>query len=729
MNDMGSAVIASAIQVTIVATVAMLVYRWWFHRDTKSSSLIPSLTLVISILLTLVAFWPLPAWWTWNPAAPVRAEGSNVHPGCPDGDPDSPAASAPALAPANSAPTDRAELAFGKSLWHRIWDAMERARRSSTTNHWNWSETIAAILLAGTGLGLLHLLVGLWAVMNCCRGSQPIDDPGLGHMVEAMRTAMGCRGRIELREMADLSTPATVGWRRTLLLLPRDWREWSEAETRAVVAHELAHICQADFLANLLARVSVALHFYHPLVHWWAGRLQLQLELAADALGARFSGGRAPYLRALAKLALRQDGRHLSWPARTFLPARGSLMRRIHMLRADTSDQNTRYRRVRKWLMAVFLGTVAVCVSALRGPGKDPDPRTPPQVTEASKDAIRPNGDAKDVAVRPNDGPHAQFPAFDLTYAPHDALGVMCFRPAVFLGQPGMKNYVSEIDDGVTELLKMFGAKVRLPLSCADVEQILCSIQFKYNEKAPKGSRGSVVMQVVMVRAVKPFDWKSAIESLVPEIKEIQCGDQVYYEIPKFFIPFLTPPVHFYVPDDRTVVFDNETNLRGLIQKKSSTLPACVWTEGWKQVEHSMCAQAMDWGDKRLSEALKEDQEPKDTEAAILRLFYQTPNQLVAGFDLQDDFRFRILAKYHAEKDAQAIATNAKALIAVGRAALKAPREKAATGAELLLQQFGSQLLENMQVKQSGNKVSCVSDAKTKIAEFLDAALKVKRAD
>ncbi len=44
---------------------------------------------------------------------------------------------------------------------------------------------------------------------------------------------------------------------------------------------------RGDFLTGLLAQLSVALHFYHPLAHWLAKRLRLEQELAADAWGSR----------------------------------------------------------------------------------------------------------------------------------------------------------------------------------------------------------------------------------------------------------------------------------------------------------------------------------------------------------------------------------------------------------------------------------------------------------
>lgn len=52
-------------------------------------------------------------------------------------------------------------------------------------------------------------------------------------------------------------------------------------------------------------------------------------------MGARFAGGRPGYLLALSSPALKQDGRSRAWPARAFLPARGTLIGEIAMLRDE----------------------------------------------------------------------------------------------------------------------------------------------------------------------------------------------------------------------------------------------------------------------------------------------------------------------------------------------------------------------------------------------------------
>src|SRR5207237_508130 len=116
-----------------------------------------------------------------------------------------------------------------------------------------------------------------------------------------------------------------------------------------------------------LARLSAVGHFYHPLVWWFQGRLELQQELAADALAAPCVGGRERYLRALARLALRAAG-----PERRELSVSmtGTLLRRVAMLQARDGDTR---RAGSVWARLLLLGLltgVVLGVSALRSPAQ-----------------------------------------------------------------------------------------------------------------------------------------------------------------------------------------------------------------------------------------------------------------------------------------------------------------------------------------------------------------------
>src|SRR5262249_17955589 len=124
--------------------------------------------------------------------------------------------------------------------------------------------------------------------------------------------------------------------------------------------------------AGLLARLALAFNGYHPMVRWMAGQLRLQQELAADAIGARHAGGRVGYLVALSRLALRQDGRSPCWPARAFLPARGTLIRRITMLRDEprTGTIDRPWPRACRLATTLSLFGVTAVVMTLRGPAR-----------------------------------------------------------------------------------------------------------------------------------------------------------------------------------------------------------------------------------------------------------------------------------------------------------------------------------------------------------------------
>ena len=183
---------------------------------------------------------------------------------------------------------------------------------------WHWTGWLAALFCVGLGLGGVRLLLGLVSVARLRRSGEKITEAEAPEQLDIICAEFSVTRRVLLSESQGVSSAATIGWLRPLVLLPSDWRSWSPEELRTVLAHEVAHIAHRDFPCWLLAQVGLLLHFYHPLVHWLAGRLRLEQELAADADAARHSGGAQEYLRNLAELAVRQADRPVAWPARTF---------------------------------------------------------------------------------------------------------------------------------------------------------------------------------------------------------------------------------------------------------------------------------------------------------------------------------------------------------------------------------------------------------------------------
>ena len=114
-----------------------------------------------------------------------------------------------------------------------------------------WASALAVAAIAGIGVGLLRLLIGLWAIRLCRRRGTIVSDPCLITLCEKIRLELGCHQPVEIRDVPELTTPATAGWWRPVILLPDNWRSWADADCRAVLAHELAHIQRWDYAAGL----------------------------------------------------------------------------------------------------------------------------------------------------------------------------------------------------------------------------------------------------------------------------------------------------------------------------------------------------------------------------------------------------------------------------------------------------------------------------------------------
>lgn len=198
---------------------------------------------------------------------------------------------------------------------------------------WGWLAGIA--LLVGVTFNLLRLAVGWWELRRFRRRSIRIDSPALEESLDIVRAALSVRLPVELRQTAEMTSPATIGWLRPVVILPVDWEEWSEEERLGVLAHELAHISRHDFITGLFSQLVLSLHFYNPLITWLVHRLHLEQELAADAAAVRVLGGHKPYLRMLAGMALKDHVAVLPGAARTFFPQPGMLMARVELLRGN----------------------------------------------------------------------------------------------------------------------------------------------------------------------------------------------------------------------------------------------------------------------------------------------------------------------------------------------------------------------------------------------------------
>jgi hypothetical protein len=578
MNELGLTLAWLAVQVSLMLVPALLLYAMAARRGPDRAAWAAALSLTLVVVLNVAALLP------------GLGRGRRIG----DGRIDEALAPAAVATPAESAPAEAPDAprrpmsgAGPLAAWRVAWARLERGAAGPAERCRRWGSTLAAVALAGTAAGLLRLIIGLGGIVACRRRGKPVDDQAMIGLLDELRGAIGCRATIELREIADLVGPATAGWQRPMILLPEDWRSWDEAERRAALAHELAHVVRGDYAAGLIARLAVALNYYHPLVRWMAGRLRLQQELAADAIGARHAGGRAGYLVALSRLALRQDGRSPCWPARAFLPARGTLIRRIAMLRDGTRNgrMDGPCSRARRLAAATALLGVTAVVAMLRGPARAGEDGAPaPAETRSGTLTAR-------TALAP-------LPPLYL----HEGMdGVIVLRPAAAVRLVGTKRLMSLValmseDFEFSQLAKQLGVDTTRPgfirLGLEDLDCITLALGFGRTSNQGEGLH-SIKFGYPTFRTVAPFDWLAYLRQWRLEFAEVREGGHVYYRITGPLREALGPDPCVFLPDDRTIVCDEEKVIRKLAGQGDTPPPDFLRGPDWERASRGLLAVAI----------------------------------------------------------------------------------------------------------------------------------------
>jgi TonB family protein len=124
---------------------------------------------------------------------------------------------------------------------------------------------------AGAAIMLVRLIAGIAAAARITRSAKNIDG-------------------ILYSERA--STPMTWGFFRPIVILPAYAIEWTSEARDVVLRHERAHIARHDWLWQILASVTTAIFWFHPLM--WIANLQLRREAEGAVDDRVLSNGVAP---------------------------------------------------------------------------------------------------------------------------------------------------------------------------------------------------------------------------------------------------------------------------------------------------------------------------------------------------------------------------------------------------------------------------------------------------
>jgi beta-lactamase regulating signal transducer with metallopeptidase domain len=707
MNELGMTLAWLAVQVTLVVVPALVLHALATRRGPALGSWVAALSLGLVVALNLSALVVKPA-----RERQALAPAEEPHATAPDdvGNPGrSPGDTLGVPGPDRSSPT--VDLRRRLSRFRLAWARFERRAAEPASRCRPWGGILAVVALAGMGVGLLRLITGLWAVRVCRQSGEIVDDPELTDLLDELRGAMGCRLTVELRVVRDLTTPATAGWRRPVLLLPQDWRSWSGSERRAVLAHELAHILRGDYAAGLLARVAVLLNCFHPLVHWIAGRLRLQQEQAADALGAQFAGGRTTYLLALSRLALEQDGRSPCWPARAFLPGQGTLIRRIAMLRDQSGSGTSERPASGAWRLLTGFALVAltVGVATLRGPvhgAEDVGPAT------STAKLLAPSSQADDLSLVHR-------------YLRDGMDGLVLFRPSATIRRKGMDRVVpllsAVLDLNLSEIATKYAIDPHRPgfpkLGWRELEWVACGVSFRraHADKNAGGEPNNLLLGGLTVRTTAPFDWLAYLREWRFDLTAVREHGRVYYKMTGPLQPMLGPVPCLYLPDDRTIIFDEEKTIRTLLNRATPSVPGYLRGADWARASRGLLAVAIDNQGGKLAKRLTEGR----PDGAWVQPIIQDADHWIFGIDDTDTIGLHAAVACRSVEASEPIARTIDSLRKQGQEALDHPDPEAPAAGEVEpLLHMARALLANLRIQRTDRSVELRAKGLGTLAEF-----------
>jgi prepilin-type processing-associated H-X9-DG protein len=653
MNALGLLLLGSIAHATAFAIAGIVAYLALRRWGPAAGSLAAASSLGIMVLVSIIVLSPWPRWWSFRggerPGAAVfstREAVAAVSPaesvGPTASDPASPELRLPALPSIEPTP----------SLLGVFLDELQKPRSVAGSDRWSWREWLAAGFLACLAIGAARLGLGLRGVAWLRARSRPVEDRGLEELLEVLAAELGCTRGVTLREASELTTPATIGWRRPVVLLPFNWRDWDDDERRAVLAHELAHVCCGDFLVGLAAQLAVALQFYHPLAHWLAARLRLEQELVADAWGARLTGGPSSYLATLAQMALRHDSPVLTSPARAFLPSHGTLVRRIEMLKNHGPIGNVTLPPFARALTITILAAIGLLVAGLRGPGGD----TP---------ALAQDRPAEQPAAGEATG------AYNLTFVPADARMIVAMRPQSLLRRRDIMSFVNALRQN------SFGGN-NLPVPPEEIEQVIVFWEASPPAVSPLDRPSPIPSPSgVVVRTSKAQDWNAVLTKLPgPGLEALRHDGQPYHR----FRANGPVTIAAYSPDDRTIVVAEEVVLRDVIADRNAPPPRFAWDESWKRVNKGQAMVALDtrWLRRRLVQATGPG--PAATEMLRFETFaplYERAQSYAVSFTASDQsLAMDLVAMAGSAQNAKPVADTLQALLTLGRNVVQSLRRQ-----------------------------------------------------
>lgn len=235
----------------------------------------------------------------------------------------------------------------------------------------------------GTGVALAMLVLSLARVRILSLDSDVLGDPAWRTAADDIGSRLGLRRPVRLLLSSAVTTPMAGGVFRPSIFLPDASPAWSAECRDIVLAHEIAHLVRHDPLRHVLARLTLACYWFHPLA-WIAGRhASIAREEACDEAVLSLGTRPSTYARVLLDFADAVTPRSAAIGA---LPMVQPSMLEKRLMAILNDDGRPAARRTA--LLPVLAVTALTLAAAVAQPGAIAPPAAVSQAVQSSQETV-----------------------------------------------------------------------------------------------------------------------------------------------------------------------------------------------------------------------------------------------------------------------------------------------------------------------------------------------------
>jgi beta-lactamase regulating signal transducer with metallopeptidase domain len=175
------------------------------------------------------------------------------------------------------------------------------------------------------------------------RGGTPLDDDFWQTRLRHLQQQLSISRPIQLMATAWTSVPMTIGWLKPIVFMPIGIiNQLTVNEVEAILAHELVHIAERDYLLNVCQAFIEVIFYYHPAVWWLSAVIRTEREMRCDEMAVALCQNDAVgYAKTLVRLQEYFDEAAVPQLALAFAKKESVLSRRVKNLFQSRTKQST----------------------------------------------------------------------------------------------------------------------------------------------------------------------------------------------------------------------------------------------------------------------------------------------------------------------------------------------------------------------------------------------------